>query len=174
VAPQAARPLVLAGQRLVRQGEPAQALALWTPLMGVHPEAFAVIAGDYAAAAQACGQIDAATEQLRLLHSRVPSVDVLNALLRLQVDPAARRTLLLAHLQRQPSLSAALGLLREQGEGPLPADQAQAVQQAVQSAAKPLQRYRCAACGFEAQQYFWQCPGCHGWDTYPPRRLEDH
>jgi lipopolysaccharide biosynthesis regulator YciM len=71
-------------------------------------------------------------------------------------------------------LSAALGLLREQGEAPLPADQAQAVQQAVQIAAKPLQRYRCAACGFEAQQYFWQCPGCHGWDTYPPRRLEDH
>ena len=26
--------------------------------------------------------------------------------------------------------------------------------------AKPLQRYRCAACGFEAQHYFWQCPGC--------------
>ena len=40
-------------------------------------------------------------------------------------------------------------------------------------AARPLQRYRCAACGFEAQHYFWQCPGCLGWDTYPPQRLED-
>ena len=37
---------------------------------------------------------------------------------------------------------------------------------------KPLQRYRCAACGFEAHHYFWQCPGCQGWDTYPPRRME--
>ncbi len=44
--------------------------------------------------------------------------------------------------------------------------------QAVQHGARPLQRYRCAACGFEAQHYFWQCPGCQGWDTYPPRRLE--
>ena len=34
-------------------------------------------------------------------------------------------------------------------------------------------RYRCAACGFEAEHYFWQCPGCLGWDTYPPQRLED-
>jgi lipopolysaccharide biosynthesis regulator YciM len=36
-----------------------------------------------------------------------------------------------------------------------------------------LQRYRCAACAFEAQNYFWQCPGCLGWDTYPPLRQED-
>ena len=36
-----------------------------------------------------------------------------------------------------------------------------------------LHRYRCAACGFEAEHYFWQCPGCLGWDTYPPQRLED-
>jgi lipopolysaccharide biosynthesis regulator YciM len=44
---------------------------------------------------------------------------------------------------------------------------------AVRRAAKPLHRYRCAACGFEAEHYFWQCPGCLGWDTYPPQRLED-
>ncbi|MBC7992258.1 MAG: hypothetical protein H7Z15_03305, partial [Rhizobacter sp.] len=24
-----------------------------------------------------------------------------------------------------------------------------------------------------AQNYFWQCPGCHSWDSYPPTRLED-
>jgi lipopolysaccharide biosynthesis regulator YciM len=40
----------------------------------------------------------------------------------------------------------------------------------VAAAARPLQRYRCAACGFEAQQYFWQCPGCQSWDSFPPRR----
>ena len=32
---------------------------------------------------------------------------------------------------------------------------------------------RLAACGFEVQQYFWQCPGCLAWDSYPPRRVED-
>jgi lipopolysaccharide biosynthesis regulator YciM len=36
-----------------------------------------------------------------------------------------------------------------------------------------LQRYRCAACGFEARHWFWQCPGCLSWDSYPPRRLEE-
>jgi lipopolysaccharide biosynthesis regulator YciM len=36
-----------------------------------------------------------------------------------------------------------------------------------------LQRYRCAACGFEAQRYFWQCPGCLSWDSFPPERIEE-
>ena len=31
----------------------------------------------------------------------------------------------------------------------------------------------CAACGFEAHQYFWHCPGCQAWDSYPPRRVEE-
>jgi lipopolysaccharide biosynthesis regulator YciM len=47
------------------------------------------------------------------------------------------------------------------------------VQRALEQAAKPLRRYRCAACGFEALQHFWQCPGCQAWDSYPPRRIEE-
>jgi lipopolysaccharide biosynthesis regulator YciM len=35
-----------------------------------------------------------------------------------------------------------------------------------------MQRYRCAACGFEAQHYYWQCPGCLTWDSYPTQRLD--
>jgi len=48
-----------------------------------------------------------------------------------------------------------------------------AIQRALDQAAKPLTRYRCAACGFEALQHFWQCPGCQSWDSYPPRRVEE-
>ena len=55
----------------------------------------------------------------------------------------------------------------------LGATEAGAVRDAVRRAARPLPRYRCAACGIEAEHNFWQCPGCLGWDTYPPQRLED-
>ena len=47
------------------------------------------------------------------------------------------------------------------------------VQRSVDHAARPLARYRCAACGFEAQGYFWQCPGCQAWESFPPRRIEE-
>ncbi|MCZ2290510.1 MAG: lipopolysaccharide assembly protein LapB, partial [Burkholderiales bacterium] len=48
-----------------------------------------------------------------------------------------------------------------------------ALRQALVTASRPLQRYRCAACGFEARHWFWQCPGCLNWDSYPPRRIEE-
>jgi len=47
------------------------------------------------------------------------------------------------------------------------------LQRALEHAAKPLTRYRCAACGFESKQHFWQCPGCQAWDSYPARRVEE-
>jgi lipopolysaccharide biosynthesis regulator YciM len=47
------------------------------------------------------------------------------------------------------------------------------VEKALEHATKPLARYRCAACGFEAKEHFWHCPGCQAWDSYPPRRIEE-
>ena len=36
-----------------------------------------------------------------------------------------------------------------------------------------LARYQCSHCGFKARQYYWQCPGCSKWESYPPRRTEE-
>ncbi len=36
-----------------------------------------------------------------------------------------------------------------------------------------LDRYACRVCGFEARNFYWQCPGCNSWETYQPRRLEE-
>lgn len=78
---------------------------------------------------------------------------------------------LLHHLQQHPSLSAAQ-LLLDLPPAQWTADTSRALRSAVARAAKPLQRYRCGVCGFEAQHYFWQCPGCLSWDSYPPQRLD--
>ncbi len=174
-APQAARPLVMQGQRLVRQGRHAEALKIWDDLMVMQPQAFSLIASDYARSAQACGEADNALAKLQNLYLQVPSVDILTALNSLQPDADARRQALMSHISQAPSLSAAQGLIRERLATHVPLEEAEIerLQQALATAAKPLQRYRCAACGFESQHYFWQCPGCQGWDTYPPRRLED-
>ena len=79
---------------------------------------------------------------------------------------------LAAALDGMPSLSAAALLLRLPVEQWGPRGQELCLR-AVERAARPVQRYRCAACGFEAQRYFWQCPGCLGWDTFPPRTIEE-
>ncbi len=174
-APQAARPLVMQGQRMARAGQHTQALKAWDELMVMQPQAFALIAMDYARCAQALQAGDAALLKLQNLYDQMPSVDVLHALNTLQTDADKRRLALLTHMTAQPSLSAAQGLIRERlvSHVPMTEPEIEQVQQAMAVAAKPLQRYRCAACGFESQHYFWQCPGCQSWDSYPTRRLEE-
>jgi len=174
-APNAARPLVLSGQRAHSRGDHAQALQLWGELLAAHPTAFNLVTRDYATSALASGEQAAALDRLQTLYRRAPTMDLLAAIATLDPAPSAQRHRLLAHLQEQPTLSAAQELLRQMtSEGTaLSTDEAQSLRAAVSRAAKPLQRYRCAACGFEAQHYFWQCPGCLSWDSYPPQRLED-
>ena len=172
-APAAARPLVLAGLRAARHGQHAEVMALWGTLLAVHPGAFSLVARDYAASALSLGEAANALERLRSLYQRAPTLDLLDAIATLDPDPARCRERLGAHLRDQPTLSAAQELLGLSAETPLSVAETQRLHEAVGRAARPLHRYRCAACGFEAQHYFWQCPGCLGWDTYPPQRLED-
>ena len=43
----------------------------------------------------------------------------------------------------------------------------------VHSHAQALSVYLCSQCGFKARQFYWHCPACNGWETYPPRRAEE-
>ncbi|MBQ0961775.1 lipopolysaccharide assembly protein LapB, partial [Ideonella sp. 4Y11] len=171
-APNAPRPLLLAGQRALRLGDAAGALALWGDLEVRDPQVFQLVAQDYADAARNAGQQDSARQRLSEAYQRAPSLPLLRALARLDGAELADAPGLLPHLTAQPTLSAALGVLSRPVEQ-WDAASAQAVREAVARAAKPLQRYRCAACGFEAQRHFWQCPGCLSWDSFPPRMLEE-
>ena len=113
--------------------------------------------------------------ELEALYRRAPTLDLLAAIALLEPDLSDQRRRVAQHLLSHPSLSAARRLLsiRIAERGVADEPEVQGIEAAIAQAAKPLQRYRCAACGFEAQHYFWQCPGCLNWDTYPPQRLED-
>ena len=172
-APQAARPLVLAGERAARRGNHAEVLAVWGVLMVAHPNAFNLVAREYAASALEAGDGPAAAERLGELYRRAPSMDLLDAIALLDPAPAHQRERLLAHLRNHPTLSAAKALITQPDAANFSAVETQTLGDAIGRAAQPLHRYRCAACGFEAKLYFWQCPGCLNWDSYPPQRLED-
>ena len=175
-APSAARPWVQRAQRLARQGDAAGALAAWAELRQRNPAVFARLAADYLACAQAAGQGPAARQVLAEMFTEQPGIDLLRAL----SPPGAAvangipgsPARLLDLLMLQPSLSAAIELLDTPCET-WPTGARQSARDAVAQAARPLQRYRCAACGFEAQRHFWQCPGCLGWDTFPQQRIEE-
>ncbi len=170
VAPQAARPLVQRAQQLARMGELNAAMAAWAELGQRDPSSFVRLAGEYVDCALAAGRIDAATQTLAPLFALQPGIDLLRALAKLDSGGAMPR--LMDLLREQPSLSAAIELL-DTPRQTWPESARQSARDAVARAARPLQRYRCAACGFEAQRHFWQCPGCLGWDSFPQQRIEE-
>jgi lipopolysaccharide biosynthesis regulator YciM len=192
VAPNLARAWVLGGQWAVQQGRPEQALQQWQTLAERHPMAFDLVVPDFATAAQVAGRTEWARNLLQVRFERSPSLALLKALMVLEgpdpgraqgptggptADPSAVMSQtgvgrLVEALRSAPSLSATALLLRQPAThwGP---HGLEAARLAVERAARPVQRYRCAACGFEAQHYFWQCPGCLGWDTFPPRTIEE-
>ncbi|HTJ05785.1 MAG TPA: lipopolysaccharide assembly protein LapB [Caldimonas sp.] len=178
-APGDARPLVVSGEHAAARGDALAALRWWNMLMAVRPAAFNLVAKRYASLARSAGD-GGARARLQALYDKEPTLDLLEAIAALEPDAQSRRERLLGHLREHPTLAAANALLAApltdagtDRAATLAAVEAGAIRDAVRRAARPLHRYRCAACGFEAEHYFWQCPGCLGWDTYPPQRLED-
>ncbi len=177
--PHAARPRLLMGQWLLNQGQAAAAYETLSVFFDNHDMAAPLAAASFAQAALACDQAASASALLHAYYRRQPCIDVLDAITLLEAHTpstaANHKTNALQryldHLQNHPSMMAASrwlnGAQHEVGE--LPA----ALQKTLENATKPLARYRCAACGFEAKEHFWHCPGCQSWDSYPPRRVEE-
>jgi len=166
--PSAPRPRLMLAQQLLAKQDPAQALQVLAPLFEQPSPSAALGALTLARAAQACGQVAQAQQWLQACEAQHPSIDLLEA--QVLLAPEAARALLLQHLQREPSLLAAS---RWMAAAPPHEAPPAAVQKALDQAARPLARYRCAACGFEAKEHHWHCPGCQAWDSYPPRRVEE-
>src|SRR5574344_1933597 len=183
-APQAPRPRLDAARVYYRLEKLDAAWGQLEQLAQYAPQALPLALPLLLEIAQAPGREGQAVALLRQRYAQAPALDVLLALVQLQADPdgtgsarctpesaaAGGQVWMLRHLEHEPSLIVAQQWLSQQPTGlqvPMP------VAQALEHAARPLMRYRCAACGFEARQHFWHCPGCQSWDSYPARRVEE-
>lgn len=174
-APSAARPRIDLSRLLASQGNVQDAYTTLVQSLESSPTATPLIAAPLAEFALACGRAPEALEQLKTNYELAPSLDVLDAIVALEAtvqEPApSARDWYVRHLEREPSLVAAAKWIA--GEKLEHEQFHPQVQRALDHAVKPLTRYRCAACGFEAKQHFWHCPGCQAWDSYPARRVEE-
>lgn len=170
-SPQMARGWLALSALKTQTGQASAALDALVTLASEAPQGLPLAARPMADLARQTGREPQVLALLQACHDRAPSLDVTEALASLSNDPGAVRARYLAHLEREPSLVIATQWLA--GETLSEPDAQKRVQAALEQASAPLKRYRCAACGFEARQHFWQCPGCQGWDSYPARRVEE-
>ncbi len=170
-APQLSRSWLAMSSHKAQRSDTAGAFDALLRLNQHAPQGLPLAAGSLADLARQTGKQAEAMAVLQASHERAPSIDVTEALAGLCSGPEAVRNRYLSHLEREPSLVITAKWLA--GEK-LSSEIAQIqVQRSLEQASAPLRRYRCAACGFEARQHFWQCPGCQAWDSYPARRVEE-
>jgi len=175
VAPQAARPRIELARLLQQQGRSDAAVATLLAMNAASPAALPLAANLLVQAGQAAQQTAQVLDVLQQHYKNAPSLDVLDGIVALESASGtladSGRHWYVHHLETEPSLVAAAKWLA--GEKLEHEEFHPQVQRALDRASAPLTRYRCAACGFEARQHFWQCPGCQTWDSYPARRVEE-
>jgi lipopolysaccharide biosynthesis regulator YciM len=174
-APEAARARIELARLQQLMGQPIAVLGTLRTLSERNPAALPLAAPLMVEAATAAQRLPEVQALLQAHYEQSPSLDVLESLVAMDAANDATRDTAreryVQHLSKERSLvAAAKWLSTEKLEHEEFHPQ---VQQALDHAVKPLTRYRCAACGFEARQHFWQCPGCQTWDSYPARRVEE-
>ena len=174
-APDAARARIELARLQQLMGQPDAVLATLQALGERAPAALPLAAPLLVEAGNATGRQAEVHARLVAHYEQSPSLDVLESIVAMEAandaTQATARARYVQHLDKERSLvAAAKWLSAEKLEHEEFHPQ---IQRALEHAVKPLTRYRCAACGFEARQHFWQCPGCQTWDSYPARRVEE-
>jgi lipopolysaccharide biosynthesis regulator YciM len=169
---------LLRGEWLARAGKHAEAIDAWKSIENQDPAYFGLVAEGMVESYKALGRLGEGLALLRGLQHRYPGLDLLNVVYQAtsehEGDEAAWR-LVRDEVRRNPTL---VGLDRmidaELVRAPPERRQdLQLMKDLVHSHAQALAVYLCGNCGFKARQFFWQCPACGGWETFPPRRTAE-
>jgi lipopolysaccharide biosynthesis regulator YciM len=171
---------LLRGEWLLAAGQPASAIESWQRIEKQDPAFLGLAADQLLAAHEALGKLDVGLAELGRLQQLYPALDLLNALFNATLKahgPEAASTLVKADLHQNPTLVRLDRLLEAQvlatADATKKAD-VEMVRALVHSHASRLAVYLCSTCGFKAKQYYWHCPACGGWNTFPPRRTAEY
>ena len=154
---------------------------IWKRVEQQNPDYLALVAPKLM---QMYTDLDRAEQGLNLLRdylARYPSLDMLDAVFdaELQISgPQAAYLMVRDELRRNQTLLGLDKLLQAQllvGPETTPERRGdlELVKGLIHNHTRRVARYRCDECGFKARQFYWRCPGCGAWESYPPRRSEE-
>ena len=172
------RASLLQGDLLLQEGNLPGAIDAWQRIEQQDPAYLALVAQRLLETYRKMAQRDEGIALLRGYLERYPSLDLLDVVYQLILEgegnEAAYR-LVRDELQRNPTLLGLEKLMSARlplAEPEIRPD-VELAKTIIQGYTKRLSRYRCDNCGFKARQFYWRCPACGGWETYPPRRSEE-
>ena len=166
------------GDIRVASGDHEGAIEAWKAIEQQQPAYLALCGQRLLDSHQALGKQEEGLTLLKGYLASYPSLDLLDVCFQSTLSsqgPEAAYRLVKEELRRNPTL---LGLdkLLEAQIAVAPAERRQdleLVRNLVHNHTRRLARYQCESCGFKARQFYWHCPACGGWETYPPKRTEE-
>jgi lipopolysaccharide biosynthesis regulator YciM len=172
------RAAILYGDALLAQGDVEGALKAWRRVEQQSVPHVALVANRLMDGYRKVGRPQEGVNLLRSYLQEASSIDLIEVVFKAVIEldgVEAAKGLVVEELRRNPTL---LGLdkLLEARLMDAPAhvwEELSMVKNLVHGYTQKLARYQCSHCGFKARQFYWQCPGCSRWDTYPPRRTEE-
>jgi len=169
---------VLLGDIAAAEHRPAEAVDFWKRIETQNPAYLPLVAERFLAAYRQLGRLDEGIGLLRGYLTRYPSLDMLNTVFQAVLErdgPPRANELVREELRRTPTLLGLDKLLEAQLlEAPLERRRdLELIRNLVHQHTRSLALYRCDSCGFKARHFYWHCPACHRWETYPPRRSEE-
>lgn len=175
--PQNVRATILGGDVDAASGAGESALAKWRRVEEQNPAYLPLVAEKVMKAYEALGRADEGAQLLTQWVDAYPSNDLLDVAYKYVAalrGADAAHALARTQMQKSPNLAGMARLLEAQhatAEEPRRSE-LELMRSLLQQRTKNLPRYTCQNCGFRARLFYWQCPGCSGWETYAPRRVE--
>jgi len=155
-----------------------EAIEFWKRIESQNPAYLPLAAERFLTAYRQLDRLDEGINLLRGYLARYPSLDMLNTVFQAILErdgPGRANELVRDELRKTPTLLGLDKLLEAQLlEAPLERRRdLELIRNLVHQHTRTLALYRCDSCGFKARHFYWHCPACHGWETYPPRRSEE-
>ncbi len=172
------RATMLLGDLAAGRGDLEGAIDLWKRVEQQNPIYLALVAAKLIEAHRKLGRVQPGLQLLSGYLEHHPSLDLLDAVFqwKLETDgPEAAYTLVRDELRRNPTLLGLDKLLEAQilAASSERRPDLELVKNLIHTHTRRVARYRCDNCGFKARQFYWRCPACGGWETYPPKRTEE-
>ncbi|MYM75541.1 lipopolysaccharide assembly protein LapB [Duganella sp. FT109W] len=172
------RATMLTGDAQLVQGDVEGALMTWRRVEQISVPHVALVAQRLMDGYRKVGRPQEGVNLLKSYLEQASSIDLIEVVYKavLELDGMdAAKQLISNELRRTPTLLGLDKLLeaRLMDAPPNLVSELSMVKNLVHSYTQKLARYQCSHCGFKARQFYWQCPGCSRWETYPPRRTEE-
>jgi len=169
---------ILIGDLALAEGDAEEAIEAWKRVEQQNPVYLTLVAEKLVGAYRQIGRYEEGIALLRGYLAGYPSLDLLNTVFHSVLEregTVAANELVRGELRRNPTLLGLDKLLEAQMlEAPIERRRdLELIRNLVHQHTRSLAMYRCDECGFKARQFYWHCPACHGWETYPPRRSEE-